>query len=291
MTFDNPFQPPASTLDLAPPELPGALITDGRTVPASRGWQWVRDSFTMVAAAPLTWAGITVVFFLLAIAISILPIVSLLWNVGMPILLGGLMLGCHAMTHGEPIALRHMFSGFEAPRLQNLAMVGVLYLAATVVMVFALVIVGVGGAFGLAAMVGTEQLEAQPLLVGSGMAIIILLAFGLGAALSMTIWFAPALVALHNIAPLEAMRMSLRGSLRNMVPFLVYGVLLLLVLLVAGCVGGGFAMAIGFVLRSGAFGIPEALIGAAITSVVVGIAMAPTVWCAMYASYRDVFVG
>ena len=124
MTLDNPFQPPASTLDVLPPQLPGALIVDGRTVPPACGWQWVRASFTMVAGAPLTWAGITVVFFLLAITVSILPLVSLLWNVGMPILLGGLMLGCHAMVHGEPIALRHMFSGFEAPRMIGISSPG-----------------------------------------------------------------------------------------------------------------------------------------------------------------------
>ncbi|MDN5566994.1 MAG: hypothetical protein L0G25_09305, partial [Psychrobacter sp.] len=38
----------------------------------------------------------------------------------------------------------------------------------------------------------------------------------------MLIWFAPALVVLHNIKPLEAMKMSLKGCTKNIMPFLVF---------------------------------------------------------------------
>lgn len=38
----------------------------------------------------------------------------------------------------------------------------------------------------------------------------------------MSIWFAPALVVLHNSKPFEAMKMSLKGCLKNIVPFLVF---------------------------------------------------------------------
>ena len=39
-------------------------------------------------------------------------------------------------------------------------------------------------------------------------------------------WFAPALVVLHGMAPLAAMRASFVGSFRNFVPFLVYSVIM-----------------------------------------------------------------
>jgi uncharacterized membrane protein len=42
--------------------------------------------------------------------------------------------------------------------------------------------------------------------------------------LVMAIWFAPALVVLRGVAPLEAMRLSFNGCVRNIVPFLLYGV-------------------------------------------------------------------
>jgi uncharacterized membrane protein len=42
--------------------------------------------------------------------------------------------------------------------------------------------------------------------------------------LVMAIWFAPALVVLRGVAPLDAMRLSFNGCMRNIVPFLLYGV-------------------------------------------------------------------
>jgi uncharacterized membrane protein len=42
--------------------------------------------------------------------------------------------------------------------------------------------------------------------------------------LVMAIWFAPALVVLRGVEPLEAMRLSFNGCMRNIVPFLLYGV-------------------------------------------------------------------
>jgi uncharacterized membrane protein len=37
-------------------------------------------------------------------------------------------------------------------------------------------------------------------------------------------WFAPALVFLQDVDPIEAIKASFIGCLRNIVPFLVYGV-------------------------------------------------------------------
>jgi uncharacterized membrane protein len=51
--------------------------------------------------------------------------------------------------------------------------------------------------------------------------------------LGMATWFAPALVTLHQIAPVDAMKLSFRGSLRNVLPFAVYGVICLILALLA----------------------------------------------------------
>ena len=50
---------------------------------------------------------------------------------------------------------------------------------------------------------------------------------------AMLLWFAPALVALNGIAPVEALKASWRGSLKNIVPFLIYGVVLFILAIVA----------------------------------------------------------
>jgi uncharacterized membrane protein len=49
----------------------------------------------------------------------------------------------------------------------------------------------------------------------------------------MAIWFAPALVVLRNVAPVEAMKASFAACLKNTVPLLVYSVLYLVAAIVA----------------------------------------------------------
>ena len=62
------------------------------------------------------------------------------------------------------------------------------------------------------------------------------------AVFAMLNWFAPALVALHGATAVDAMRLSFFASLRNWVPFLVYGLIFI-------------AVALGAVLLIGAIGV------------------------------------
>ncbi|WP_291987528.1 BPSS1780 family membrane protein [Luteitalea sp.] len=290
MPVDNPFSPPSATLDAPGIRLPGAFIPDGRVVPAGHGWQWMREGLATFGAAPFTWLGITVLFLGLGAAISIIPLVSLLWNVAFPIGLGGLMMGCQAMAEQRPLEVRHLFAGMETPRLQPLAMLGVLYLAGSILLIVVLAIVGIGVAFGVIAVVGQEQIDAQPLLIGAGIVLLSLVVMAAVMVLSMTMWFSPALVALIGLPALDAMRMSLRASMRNMLPFLVYGLSILGVLLVAAAAGAGFMLAFGLAVPSLEIGWAGAGIGAVVVAGLVGMVFAPSMWGAMYASYRDVFV-
>ena len=49
----------------------------------------------------------------------------------------------------------------------------------------------------------------------------------------MAIWFAPALVVFHERGAVEAMKESFAGCLKNIVPFLLYGVVLFVPAIVA----------------------------------------------------------
>lgn len=290
MTTDNPFTPPVADLDVAASGSPGTLVPGGRILPPGHGWRWTRESLLMTASAPVTWLLITLTFIAVGVAISVVPLVSLLWNVAVPIALGGIMMGCRALDHGRPLQVQHLFGCAREPYVQPLAMVGVLYLAGSIIALVTLVAIGGIAAVAAIAVVGAEQAQAQPLLVGAGVALLVLLVVLVSTALAMTLWFSPALVALHQVQPLDAMRLSLRGCSRNVAAFLVYGLALLGVVLLAGLVGGGFALAGGRVAAPGVVGVPQAAIVAAVVAVLSLFALAPTVWCAMYASYRDVFV-
>jgi len=43
--------------------------------------------------------------------------------------------------------------------------------------------------------------------------------------LSMSIWFAPALIAINNVPLLASLKMSFVGCLKNILPFLLFGII------------------------------------------------------------------
>ena len=79
--------------------------------------------------------------------------------------------------------------------------------------------------------------------------------------LAMAIWYAPALVILNDIPAAEAMKLSFKGCLRNMVPFLVYGVVGIILAIIAS-----IPLALGWLL------------------------LLPTMICSTYVSYREIFI-
>ena len=60
-----------------------------------------------------------------------------------------------------------------------------------------------------------------------------LVGLALGIPIYMAIWFAPALVVLNEMGVGEALRASFLACLKNVVPFLVYGVAMFLLAIVA----------------------------------------------------------
>lgn len=263
---------------------------EGRVLPAWRGAQWAREGVDVFAAAPAVWMGMTLLFVLIGVTLSVVPFAGLLWSVAAPILLGGVMLGCHAQQQGRPVEVRHLFAGFQAPVMQQLALVGALYLAATVLMFVLGVGVGFGGALGAAAVLGSGLVEAQPLVVVSLIALFVVVFMLIALLLSMSIWFAPALVALDGVPALDAMRISVKASLRNLPAFLVYGLLMLGIAVVI--LSPFIAAAVMIPIYGGADAAPAVvavLIGCAVFALLCMLVAVPTVWGAMYASYRDVF--
>jgi len=66
-----------------------------------------------------------------------------------------------------------------------------------------------------------------------GALIALLVAMALLIPLLMAYWFAPALVVLRNMTAMDAMKLSFLGSLRNMWPFLIYGVIAFILMMIA----------------------------------------------------------
>lgn len=255
----NPYATPKAAV-ADEPVSQGEYIAGGHGVPAARGWNWIADGWTLFKAAPGLWIGIIVVFVVILFALAMVPFLGpVAQNLLMPVFMGGIALGCRAIDDGSGLQFNHLFEGFKT-RFGTLVAVGALYLAGFVaIMVVVMLIFGAGIA---ALFIGGGQ---QPDMAQAGAAIGVLLAVLVAIALSlplvMAVWFAAPLVVFHNLGAVEAMKASFSGCLRNIVPFLVYGI-------------------VGFVL-------------AIVATIPIGLGwfvLGPVLAASVYTAYRDIYL-
>ena len=227
----NPYATPKAAV-ADEPVAQGEYIPGGRTVPASNGWTWIADAWTLFKASPGLWIGMILVFVVLFIVMAVVPFVgAIAQNLLMPVFMGGIVLGCRAIDDGSGLEFNHLFAGFKT-KFGTLIAVGALYLAGFVAIL--LVVMMLTGASVFALYMGGG---AQPDIAQSGAALGLLLAILIVLALSIplvaAVWFAAPLVVFHDLGAVEAMKASFKGCLRNIVPFLVYGIVGLVLAVVA----------------------------------------------------------
>jgi len=235
-TAANPYAAPRANVAVEADAVFGGLIENGRRVETGRGMAWISEGFAVFMQSPGMWMLMMVVFFVLICMILVIPILgSLGLNVVMPVFTAGLLLGCRALEEGEPLDISSLFAGFKQGAGQ-LMLVGLLYLLGVVVVsviigVFvAIVAVGLGVAGGMGR---GGDMAGLGLLGGALIAIAVLVGMALFLPLAMAIWYAPALVVFHEQEPMAAMKQSFYGCLKNWLPFLLYGVVFLVLAIVA----------------------------------------------------------
>jgi hypothetical protein len=261
-----PIDPPPQSFRSHPdPESGGG--PDPSTVPAGHGWDWVLDGFRYFGANP--WAWILAVLALLAISVvvSLVPFVGgFVVSVLATLFTGGLMLGVREQQEGRPFRVEHLFAGFSNNPGQ-LGLVAVLYLAGTLVIGILMV---AGMLLAAGPMLSTLQPGTMPPtdpaalfeLMGPAMLLPILLGALFLIPLMMAYFFAPALVVLDQLPATAAMQLSFMGCLKNILPFLIYG-LVGLVLFVLGAIPFGLGL----------------------------LVVTPVLAASIYAAYRDIYHG
>lgn len=201
----------------------------GRSVGAGQGWAWIAGGFDLFKRKAGIWIALIVVLAVILIVMSLIPFLGqLAMFLLLPVFTGGLMLGCQALEREGSLEIGHLFAGFKAHTV-NLIVLGALALVATIVIMLPVIAIVGGGAFfgamrGDAAGIGA---------MGASFALAFLIAFGLSILVYMALWFAPALVVLRGLAPMEAIKQSFRGCLKNIVPFLIYGIVMLVLSFIA----------------------------------------------------------
>lgn len=250
---DDTFVPPGGAQPLSLP-----WTANIRTVQAGDALAWIRQGWEYFLRAPGVWALLFVLFLIFTLGLSAVPFVGLMNGMLVPVFVGGLMYACRAIDRGEQLELRHVIDGFQQ-HTANLLFLGLLNLAFTVAAAILITIV-VAATVGATALTAAVFERAGGIAAFGGMVFVVLFVIAVTIPITMAMWFAPALVAFHDVPPVEAIRLSFIACGRNIAAFLLYGLVVALLLLLA-------MLPLGLGL----------------------IVMVPTVWASIYVSYVEIF--
>jgi len=223
---------PAPAISVPPPL---SSPVNSRTVAAGRGSAWWSEAWRLFAAAPGPWLLIVLIGLVINFVLLVIPVVGhLAMQLLYPVFAGGLLLGCQAIDRGQPLTVNHLFAGF-GERTGPLLILGLLSLV--IAMVITLAVAGVLlVAFGAALFTHLLQLQnplTAVMAVGSAVLLGVSLFLLLALPLFMAMWFAPALIVLRGLEPWAAMKASFGGCLKNVLPFLIYSLIGLVLTIVA----------------------------------------------------------
>ncbi|HXM82107.1 MAG TPA: BPSS1780 family membrane protein [Burkholderiales bacterium] len=253
----NPYATPKTDAADAGSALQGNFVPEGHTVPAGHGWTWIAAAWDLFKRAPVVWIGMVLTFAVIFCVLAFIPILGSLVSFALgPVFGAGFVIGCRALDEGGELKFGHLFAGFQT-RFGTLVAVGLLYLAASFVV---MLVVGLIAGVSMFAIFwgGADPANIGVAFATMGLAFLVVTALMLPVV--MAIWFAPPLVVFNELGAFDALKASFLGCLKNMVSFLVYGLILF-----------GFA-----ILASIPFGLGW-------------LVLAPVIGTSIYTAYRDIY--
>lgn len=255
---NNPYTAPSSAVESTNTTLG---FHEPHFVGVGKGFSWVGEGFSHFKRDPGPWILICIVGFVILVALSIVPIVSMITGVLTYVWIGGLMLGCRAQDEGESITISHLFAGFQH-KFGPLLLLGVIVVIASMLVMLAamgpmyaqMLGASVGGdAAGMEAMFSGDIVQTIVLPMLIGMLFIV--------PLMAAAWYAPMLIIFNDVPLLQAMVLSFKGCIKNIVPLFING-------LVMGILG--FLLALPLLLG--------------------WLIFMPMFYGVMYRSYKDIYV-
>ncbi|HEY1077186.1 MAG TPA: BPSS1780 family membrane protein [Fontimonas sp.] len=202
---------------------------DIRQVAVGRCSEWIGEGWTLFRQSPGTWIGLVVVWVLLLAVLGSVPLLgSLASNLLGPVFTAGVFLGCLRVERGEKLRIEDLFLAFKSDRLAPLIILGVLGIVVMVGVVLIALLFGFGSIATLAAGIDTEIEQMGAGVVIGGLVILLMLL-----PVAMALWFAAPLVMFARVDPVESLKLSFVACWRNMWSLSLWGLLALLIMIVA----------------------------------------------------------
>ena len=244
------------------PLTPAAFSGEPRVAPPDGAFAWLRQGWSVFTANPGLWLAMSVLLIVIFLGLQIVPLVgTLAANLLAPVLGAGMLHAVSRLSDTGSFEITDLFAGFKR-NTGPLVLVGVIYMIGWLV-VGLIVMVLVGGSIAGGVIVGIGGAPAVGAGIGfGGLFLSGLIMLILGAPLLMAIWFAPALVYFNDMQPVAAMKASFNACLKNWLVMSIYGLMTLVL-----CFFAALPMGLGFLV------------------------LIPVMVGALYASYKDIFLG
>ena len=240
------------------PMAPAPFRGESREVEPGACFDWLHQGWAMFLANPGVWIGSTVLMLVMLLAISIVPFFGqIAAHLLVPLFGAGMIQICRHLSEDKQPEISDLFVGFRHNAGQ-LVMVGVFFAMGIFGIAFIAFLLVSGGVLGG---VVTGRVAGFGIALG-GVMLAGLIVMVLSVPVIMATWFAPALVFFHGMPPAAAMRASFDAGAKNWLAMVIFGIFLVVALFFAMLPVG-----IGLIL------------------------LLPVFSGAVYASYRDIFVG
>ena len=209
------------------------------TATTARGAEWLIEGFDYFRRSAGAWIGTTIILIVINVASGIIPVAGfLIMQILTPVFIGGLMLGCREIGNGGMLQVNHLFAGFNQ-NVGNLIVLGLIYTIGTLFILMSMVLV-VFITIGMD-VISNIVIDNSTLLIDHlhnaqyvrSVLLALLIGLSLYTPLLMAFWFAPALIVFDEQQPVQSMKNSFLGCLKNIMPFLIYGVVGLVLSLIA----------------------------------------------------------
>ncbi len=204
---------------------------------AERGVAWLTEGWALFMRRPGLLVGMTLILLLIVAALNLVPLLGgFAALIMMVVLAAGLFTTFDRLHHAQEAAFDTLFSGLRE-RTQPLLILGLIFLGAAIIIVVLVGLVVSGTVIGSVLMGGIlshgEMSPAMMLNVVQGGLAALLFLLLLSLPLFMAYAFAVPLVCLGGHAPVAALKASFFAVAANWAPFLVYGLIYVVLALLA----------------------------------------------------------
>lgn len=245
-------------------------------LPAPTGWLWIKEGFALFRKQPADISTLFIGYMFMMLVLGVLPVLGqLLPLMLIPVFSIAFMEACRRIAVGRRVYPNLLLAGFRSPQVKSLLFLGLLYLLAAMLAVAASSIVD-GGLFWRA-MSGQTALDPKTV-EGSNLLSAMIFAGVVYLPAAMAFWYAAPLIAWQNMPVGKAVFYSFFTVYRQGRAFLVYA---------AAWIG------IGVLLPSFVSLIAGAILGRALTTMLVllplSVALTVVMYCSFYPTYTRVF--